>query len=234
MNAADRRRLTPVLGVIAVVLALLLVASWLGLGRGAHWHDRAALLRLPQVDTAEPAPNVPPLTRFSDVWQRPLFSQNRAPEQVAGGNGGSSGNLRLTGVIMRPGLRMAILHDLTTGKDFRVVEGQPSKGGPALLELHPRSAVVEASGARLQLRLVPGPSPYAGARTAPASGAGVHPAQNEGSGSGKVLRRDDRDSGQAGAFRRRTEAVGARALALQARIKAARRNRTAPGNEDAR
>lgn len=162
MNAADRRRLTPVLGIVAVLLALLLIALWIGLGRGAHWSDAAAPPKLPALGSATPPPTVPPIEHFDAVWQHPLFSPDRTPEATTGDGDGSSGNLALTGVVMVPGLNMAILHDKTSGKDFRVVEGRPSRGGPTLVALHPRSAVVEAAGSRLNLTLVPGPSPDAG------------------------------------------------------------------------
>jgi general secretion pathway protein N len=170
MNAADRRRLTPVLGVVAVVLALLLIALWVGLGRGAHWSAAGDAPKLPALANATPPPVVPPLEHFDAVWQHPLFSPDRTPAAASGDDDGSSGNLELTGVIMQPGLNMAILHDKTSGKDFRVVEGHASRGGPTLVALHPRSAVVDAAGTRLQLKLIPGPSPDAGKPAADASG----------------------------------------------------------------
>lgn len=175
MNAADRRLLTPMLAVLAALLLVLLIVLWLGLGRGAHWHDAASPPHLPPVGATLPAPKVPPLAQFADVWQHPLFSPSRSPEAAAGDDSGSSGDLALTGVILLPGLKMAILHDKTTGKDYRVREGGSAHGGPALLTLKPRSAVVDASGSHLQLKLIPGPSPDAGKSSdntpAPAQGA---------------------------------------------------------------
>lgn len=165
MNAVDRRRLTPMLAVLAALLLVLLIVLWLGIGRGTHWHDAASPPRLPPVGATLPAPKVPPLEQFAEVWQHPLFSPTRSPEAASGGDSGSSGDLALTGVILLPGLKMAILHDKTTGKDYRVREGQSSNGAPALLTLNPRSAVVDASGSHLQLKLIPGPSPDAGNST---------------------------------------------------------------------
>ncbi|MGH8155825.1 MAG: hypothetical protein ACREP0_11430, partial [Rhodanobacteraceae bacterium] len=159
MNAADRRRLTPVLGAAGVALAVLLIVLWSGFGRGARWHDDGAAPRLPKTGAAPAAPEVPPLDHFAEVWQKPLFSPTRTPEAVASGGGAASGDLELTGVIMLPGLKMAIVHDKTTGKDYRVVEGGAAGHGPALLELHPRSAVVDASGTRVELHLLPRASP---------------------------------------------------------------------------
>lgn len=220
MNAADRRRVTPTLGSVAVLLALLLIALWLGVGRGAHWHDAAAPPRLPPLGSNLPAPMVPSLERYGDVWQRPLFSPTRSPEPIAGSDGGASSDLELTGVILLPDLKMAIVHDKTRNVDYRVVEGQPSRSGPALIELHPRSAVVEAGGSRMTLQLIPGPSPAAGA--APASGQPQADDGAEQGGSAIVARQGDADSGRVAAPAS-GQAEDAQAAQLRARIQAARR-----------
>ncbi|TAN04465.1 MAG: general secretion pathway protein GspN [Rhodanobacteraceae bacterium] len=215
MNAADRRRLTPSLGILAALLALVLIALWSGLGRGAHWHDDAAPPHLPPVGSTLPAPTVPPLEQFAEVWQRPLFSPTRTPEPVAGGEGAASGDLELTGVIMLPNLKMAILHDKTTHKDYRVIEGRPSREGPTLVELHPRSAVVESSGSRLQLQLIPGPSPTAGETTQNDAGQGASGMVSRQGEGGSERQVPMPGSGQASAE--------ARARELKARIEAERR-----------
>ena len=219
MNAADRRRLGPALGVVAVLLALLLIALWAGLGRGARWHDHAAPAKLPPAGNALPAPVVPPLDQYAEIWQHPLFNPTRTPEAVTAGDGAASGDLQLTGVIMLPHLKMAILHDRTSGKDYRVVEGRPSRDGPALVELHPRSAVVEASGSRLQLQLVPGPPP--GADNVPEAPGTVQavPMQGPGPGSAMVTRPEVRNPEQASGG----DSAAARARALKARSEAERR-----------
>jgi general secretion pathway protein N len=223
MNAADRRRLTPSLGIGAAVLLLVLIALWLvGLGRGAHWHDKAAPPKLPQAGTNLPAPTVPPLEQYAAVWQHPLFSPSRTPEAPAGNGDEATGDLQLTGVIMLPDLKMAILHDKTNNRDYRIIEGRPSRGGPTLVELHPRSAVVETSGSRVNLQLIPGPSPDS---SAPADN-GAQPQQSAGQGaSAMVSRQAPSDSGRqvpmAGPGER--SSVEARARQLKARIEAARR-----------
>ncbi len=183
MNAADRRRLTPMLGVLAVLLLLLLIALWLGVGRGVHWRGQAAAPHLPRAGAQLPPPRVPALDHFAAVWQHPLFSPDRMPAAPASGRG-SSGDLALTGVIMLPGLKMAIVHDKTSGKDYRVLEGQPSRSGPELVALDARSAVVNSGGSRLQLKLIPGPAPDAGNAdgsddSAGASGQPAQPAHSE-------------------------------------------------------
>lgn len=219
MNAADRRRLTPVLGVIAALLALLLIAMWAGLGRGARWHDDAAPAKLPPpAGETSPAPVVPPLDTYAEVWQHPLFSPTRTPEAVKSDDGAASGDLELTGVIMLPHLKMAIVHDKTTGKDYRVVAGQPSRDAPVLVELHPRSAVIESSGSRLQLHLQPGPSPEA--ENASGDNAQPVPAGN-GPGSAMVSRPGTGNAGSAQGSD--PDSTAARARALKARIEAQRR-----------
>lgn len=223
MNAADRRRLTPLLGVAAAALALLLVALWAGVGRGARWHDHAVPPPLPPPDAALPTPTIPPFDQFADVWQHPLFSPTRSPEAAAGGDDEASGDLRLTGVIMLPGLRMALLHDNARNKDYRIVEGQPAHDGPVLIELQPRSAVVESSGSRLQLQLVSGPSPEAG--NTPPQGAAPEPAGGGGAGSGMVSHRAGPEPGavQTSTAAAESATAAARAAMLKARIEANRR-----------
>ena len=230
MNAADRRRLTPSLGILAVVLLLILIALWLGLGRGAHWHDKAAPPKLPPVGTNLPAPAVPPLDEYAAVWQHPLFNPSRTPEAAAGNGDEATGDLQLTGVIMLPNLKMAILHDKTNNKDYRVIEGQPSRGGPALVELHPRSAVVDTSGSRVTLQLVPGPAPNS---SAPEQD-GTQPPQGPGQGSAMVSRQAQNDSGRRMPMgvSRDLPSAEARARQLRARIEAERRRAAARQHDD--
>ncbi len=229
MNAADRRRLTPSLAIVAAVLLLALIALWLGAGRGVHWHDDTAPPRLPPVGATVPPPVVPPLDQFAEVWQRPLFSPDRAPEAVTGSEGAASGNLELTGVIILPGLKMAILHDKTNNRDYRVIEGRPSRDGPALVELHPRSAVVEASGSRRQLQLIPGPSPESAGG---AQQGGQPPESAEQGASGMVSRQGGGDSGRQAPMSGTGGQVSAEARArqLKARIEAARRRARQDGS----
>lgn len=230
MNAADRRRLTPVAAIVAVILAALAITLWAGVGSGAHWHDASVSAALPQAEATPKPPDVAPLEQYREVWQHPLFSPTRSPEAVGDGGNESSGNLQLTGVIMLPGLNMAILHDTSTGKDYRVVEGQPSRHGLALVALHPRSAVVESAGTRLHLTLHPGPAAGAGTVTAQpddsaedADGQPV-PEDSAGQGASAMVSRDgagepaaSRDPGAGPA------SAEARSRMLRARIEERRR-----------
>jgi general secretion pathway protein N len=168
MNAADRRRLTPALGVLAVLLVALLIALWAGVGRGAHWNDNAPPPPLPPARAATPPPSVPPLENFAAVWEHPLFSPDRKPiaAPAGGNNNANSGDLELTGVIMLPGLHMALLREKRSGRTLRVREGQ-TVAGATVVEVKPRSAVVTVNGSRteLPLKVGPAPAPGAGAQT---------------------------------------------------------------------
>lgn len=225
MNAADRRRLTPTLGIVAAVLLVLLIVLWIGLGRGTHWNDDATPPRLPPVGANLPPPAVPPLEHFAEVWERPLFSPTRTPEPAAGSDNSASSDLVLTGVILLPHLKMAILHDKAQNKDYRVIEGRPSRGAPALVELHPRSAVVEASGSRLQLQLIPGPSPEPGTSPQPSQPPSTQSGDSEQpAASGMVTRQGDNTMQPTSASGSDGQAEAeARARQVKARVQADRR-----------
>jgi len=202
MNAADRRRLTPALGILAVLLAALLIALWAGVGRGAHWNDNASPPPLPPARAATPPPSVPPLEQFADVWEKPLFSPDRKPIAApAGSSNTSTGDLELTGVIMLPGLHMALLREKNSGRTLRVREGQ-SANGATVVEVKPRSAVVDINGSRTELPLKVGPAPPntgAGENGTPPSGqpmvqqpgseenAAPEPAPESSSGQGQAV-----------------------------------------------
>jgi general secretion pathway protein N len=165
VNAADRRRLTPALGIVAVLLAAVLIALWAGVGRGAHWNDNASPPPLPPARAATPPPSVPPLENFAAVWEHPLFSPDRRPIAAPAGSANTNtGDLELTGVIMLPGLHMALLREKNSNRTLRVREGQ-SANGATVVEVKPRSAVVDINGSRTELPLKVGPAP-------PNSGAG--------------------------------------------------------------
>ncbi|MEO7149485.1 MAG: hypothetical protein ABIY40_06085 [Rhodanobacteraceae bacterium] len=184
MIAADRRRLTSALGALCALLALLLVVLWAGLGRRVHWDDGEAPPRLPLPHAATPPPVVAPLQAFAQVWERPLFSPDRKPSLSGGNANADAGDLELTGVIVEPGLRMALLREKSSGHTLRVREGERAgDSGVTLIEVKPRSAVVDAGGSRSELALKVGPAPGGNAvdnaqPAAPPTGAETAPQDN--------------------------------------------------------
>lgn len=155
MNAAGQRRLTPVLASVAAVLAALLASLLLGVGRGVHWDPPGTPEPLPATrPVAMPPPTM--LSRFAEVWQRPLFMADRKPAAVTdtGEDAGNIGDLELTGIIVTPGLHMALLRDRAKDSTVRVKEGSALADGHwTLASLSPRSAVFESGGERRELTL---------------------------------------------------------------------------------
>lgn len=157
MNAANQRRLTPVLAGVA----LALTAAWLvllsGVGQGVHWAAPRDLPALPPAMAAGDQPVPLPLQQFAAVWERPLFSPERRPVVRAVEGGGSLGDLQLTGIILTPSLRMAMLHDRNGERQVRLREGQAlPDGSVTLVEVRPRSAVFDAASGRTELKLPAG------------------------------------------------------------------------------
>lgn len=157
MNAAHQRRLTPVLGGIAVVLGVLLLLLLGGVGRRVHWPAPRVLPPLPPPGNSADLPRPTPLQDFSLVWQKPLFSPDRKPMAHAAAGGSNLGDLELTGIIITPDLRMALLHDKKDNKEVRLRQGASlPDGSVTLVEVHRRSAVFDSSAGRTELKLPAG------------------------------------------------------------------------------
>jgi general secretion pathway protein N len=156
MNAAAQRRLTPVLGGVAAVFGVVLLVLLAGVGRGVSWGAPRPAAPLPATHDQGLPPPIP-LTQFSAVWQQPLFNPDRKASLRAASGGASLGDMQLTGIIVTPGLRMALLHDKSGDREVRVREGETLPDGSwRLVELKPRAAVFESSSGRTELELPAG------------------------------------------------------------------------------
>lgn len=157
MNAANQRQLTPLLVALAVLLGALLLLLLAGIGRGAQWDAPRALAPLPPAGNPANLPQPLPLQQFALVWQKPLFTPDRKPVTHAADGGSSLGDLELTGIILTPGLRMALLHDRNGDKQVRLREGESlPDGGVKLVEVRARSALFDSSAGRTELKLPAG------------------------------------------------------------------------------
>ncbi|MEO9077734.1 MAG: hypothetical protein ABI268_00345 [Rhodanobacter sp.] len=157
MNAAHQRRLSPWLGGVAVVLGIVLLLLLGGLGRSAHWGKPRSLAPLPPMGSSADLPQAVPLQQFAIVWQKPLFNPDRHPVAQAAEGGSDLGDLELTGVILTPDLRMALLHDKKADREIRLREGQPMPDGSVtLVEVRPRSALFDTPAGRTELTLPAG------------------------------------------------------------------------------
>lgn len=186
MNAAAQHRFTYVLMSGAVLLAGLWLALLLGLGRHVQWAPPRALapLAVPTRAVAN-APLLPPAA-FASVWQQSLFSPDRKPEAHAANGGSSLGDLELTGVIVTPQLRMALLRERKSGAELRLREGQRLPDGSlGLVEVKARSAILDTPQGRVEMKL-PAGAPI-DIRAAPAKGAPPS-AANQPAGAAEVRR----------------------------------------------
>jgi general secretion pathway protein N len=157
MNAAAQRRLTPLLAGTAVSLAVLWLALLAGLGRGVHWEPPRAAGRLPAAGKAAALPPPLPSEHFAAVWQQSLFSPDRKPEAHAVSGGSSLGDLELTGIILTPQVRIALLHDKDGKQGLRVREGQTLPDGSAtLVEVKSRAVIFDGAQGRTELKLPAG------------------------------------------------------------------------------
>jgi general secretion pathway protein N len=191
VNAAEQRRLTPALGVLCALALLLLVALALGMGRGVHWLALGSTAKLPAT-TAAIRRHPPPLEEFASAWQQPLFNDTRKPvlEAAGGGANVTLGDLELTGIIITPNLRMALLRD-RAGHGVRVREGASlPDGGWTLHKLEDRSAVFIGNGQRTELKLqVPTQNAASANGGQPRSGSGVMRMTPVGTGARKAHER---------------------------------------------
>lgn len=168
MRAASQRRMTPVLVLVAVVLGALLLVLLLGVGRGVHWDAPHAPAPLPPARSGVNLVPPTPLEQYAQVWQKPLFNPSRKPTARAAQTT-SVGDLELTGVIMTPTLKIALLREKKSadpsqpddGKDppteLRVIQGKELPyGGWTLAEVHPRSVLFDSPQGRVELKLPAG------------------------------------------------------------------------------
>ena len=176
MNAAGQRRLTPILTLALAVAGGFWLALLGGWGSRPRWSPVAPAVPAPVADRAAPLPPPTPRSQFAVIWQRPLFDPERRPVAQAV-QGGSIGELQLTGVILTPTLQIALLHDRQGDRQLRLHRGESAPGGQAtLVEVRPRSAVFDTTQGRVELHLPAGAPIDANAPAAPPDAAPAEPA----------------------------------------------------------
>jgi general secretion pathway protein N len=164
MNLRGGKLLSVILAALCAVLLLLDLALALGLGRGYRW-----LAAEPTIDPSllhvaidrEPF-KLPPETAFAAIETKPLFNEDRKPTPETADEPpppppSAPLNVALTGVVLTPQVRMALLQDKTKNAPLALKEGMPmpgDQGGWTLIEVKPRSAVFrEANGEQVEVEL---------------------------------------------------------------------------------
>lgn len=132
--------------------ALLVWAACL-FGLGSRIGSSTAALDVPALP-AVPQPAALAIADNSEALSRPLFASDRRPHPFFIGEAGepAAASVRLTGVLMTPGLDMATL-TTEQGKSLRLRLGGEVQDGWQLLSLQPRSAVVSGPAGTLNLEL---------------------------------------------------------------------------------
>ncbi len=154
--------LTWLLAAGATWAVWLWLSALLGLG--------SAVAPTPTITASSPLPGarpaapdrIGPLARYADAASRPLFTEDRRPRSfIATANDGAmasqvqSLDFILTGVLISPQVRLAILQPSGGGEAQRVREGNSPDGaaGWRLVAVEPRRAVFQGGGGESSLDL---------------------------------------------------------------------------------
>lgn len=204
MSPAMQGRLTVVLAAVCAVFVVLAGLFWAGIGSGYSFlpADDGDPKPLPSVDAiASQQFSMPEFASFAEITQRPLFSSDRRPippeqaEEKEQEEPAVPLKVKLTGVIITPDLRMALLQDKLSNETVSLKLGTPMPGKQSawiLVEVKPRLVVFknnEDKKASVELE-VSGPTapPVVQRRAAPrtpstpaqaASSEGAEPAAQE-------------------------------------------------------
>lgn len=165
MNSRGGKLLSIALAGACAVLFLLALALQLGVGRGYTW-------LAPDADTAainaghiDSTPfKLPPEGEFAATQARPLFNEDRkpSPDEPDDANAAPAPpsaplNIALTGIVLTPDVRLAMVQDKVKNNAVALKEGMPmpgDQGGWTLTKINPRSAIFrEASGEEVEVEL---------------------------------------------------------------------------------
>lgn len=166
MNLRMSRGFTLVLAGACGFLLLLVVLAWFGVGRGYAWWP------LDPVDAAKSKKNLAnpqfrlgPWENFAEVNKRPLFNEDRKPTPPMPADAPANQqpikqlDVVLSGVIITPKVRMALVKEKGKEKAMTVKEGGAMPGdwsSWSLTEVKPRGAVFKNSaGESATVELIP-------------------------------------------------------------------------------
>lgn len=166
MNLRVSRGLTLLLGGVCGFLLLLVVMFWFGVGRGyAWWPLDPADAAASKKNLANPQFRLGPWESFAEVNTRPLFNEDRKPTPPMPADAPANQqpikqlDVVLSGVIITPKVRMALVKEKGKEKAMTVKEGGAMPGewsSWSLTEVKPRGAVFKNSaGESATVELIP-------------------------------------------------------------------------------
>ncbi len=128
-------RLTPFLLIGCVVLAAVLVFEWRALSRQSDIAGGKAARPVSgtELELDRTPYRAPDFAAFAEILERPLFTEGRTPppavEQVTAKAGKPAKlAMRLEGIALTPGARIAVVRDIANNKLLRLAEGAKHQG----------------------------------------------------------------------------------------------------------
>lgn len=130
-------RLTPVLLTACLVFGIVVALQWYALFQqdGSTAENAAEPVAAPGVELTRTEYLRPDFAAFSEILERPLFTEGRTlPEQPVAEQASASPvtpaqlAMRLEGIALTPGARIAVVRDIPTNKLLRLEEGDKHQG----------------------------------------------------------------------------------------------------------
>ena len=183
MSTRGAKLLSLILAAACAVLFLLALALQIGFGRGYSWLPPEGEAAIAEAGAIDRTPfKLPAENEFAATQERPLFNEDRkpSPDEPDDTNAAPAAppvplNIALTGVVLTPDVRVAMVQDKAKNASVALKEGMPmpgDQGGWTLTKINPRSAIFrEMSGEEIEVELttaVANPKANASAHPAPA------------------------------------------------------------------
>jgi general secretion pathway protein N len=164
MSTRGAKLLSLILAAACGVLFLLALALQIGLGRGYSWLPPEGDAAVAESVAIDRTPfKLPAESEFAATQERPLFNEDRKPtpdepsEESAPQPPSAPLNIALTGVVLTPDVRVAMVQDKSKNASIALKEGMPmpgDQGGWTLTKINPRSAIFrETSGEEIEVEL---------------------------------------------------------------------------------
>jgi len=181
MSMRGAKLLSLIFAAACGVLFLLAIALQIGLGRGYSWLAPEGDAAIAESGAIDRTPfKLPAESEFAATQERPLFNEDRKPspdepsEESAPPPPSAPLNIALTGVVLTPDVRVAMVQDKAKNTSVALKEGMPmpgDQGGWTLTKINARSAIFrEMAGEEIEVELTT-------AVANPKANASAHPAK---------------------------------------------------------